>query len=333
MLRPLLLLPCLFCAAALGAATGPGDWIPAEARWLVRLEVSELTRGQLGEVVQQFAKWPDVAPKLAALDAMTGFAPLRDLRTVVLCGSTAEERDALLYLSGSFDRERLEILARAGDGHTTTEVDTAVIHRLAPDPESGDPSNYACFLRDDLLVFGQRLDHVRLAVSVASGASPSAADAGTLPEAGDAPLVMIAQARGVQELVAGTPNARMLRHVKTIALRLHQTDDALVGKATLTAVSPELAQQVIQIAQGLKALAALGANEHPQLADLAGRADLSRDGAAVSLRIELPFPMVLRMLRQSLPPSAPASDGDRPSDSEPPGREAPDGDTADDPVE
>ncbi len=313
MLRPLLLLPCFLFTVALGAATGPGDWIPAEARWMVRLEVPELTRGRLGEVVQRFVERPDVAPKLAGLDAMTGFAPLRDLRTVVLCGPTAEERDALLYLNGSFDRERLEILARAGDGHTATEVGAAVIHRLAPDQDSGDAASFACFLRDDLLVFGQRLDHVRLAVSVVAGTSPSAGDAGTLPETGDAPLVLIAQARGVQGLVAGTPNARMLRHVKTIALRLHQTDESLVGSASLTAVSPELAQQVIQIAQGLKALAALGADEHPQLADLAARAELSREGAEVSMQIALPFPMVLRMLRQVLPQPGAAGDAGRAS--------------------
>jgi hypothetical protein len=290
------LIPALICCLAVnlaGAAT-PLDLsqVPDRARWVVHLDVAGFLDTQLGAWLKTQAAAADPAAKLAALEAATRFNPLRDLTAITIGGASADDRSAVVQLRGTFDAEHLTVLLKAIDGYEATVHGKTVIHSW---PEK-DFRNYGCFAREDLVLIGRDLDALTYTLDTVNGnAGNLAGNAGLAKVVGDS-YFSLAVATGLAELQGIHPRAAVLRHVQDLVLKLAEADGRLVGTASVTTTSAEAAEQVEQVAAGLRALALLNAGDlPPELSELVQQVVVARDGQTISVSLSVPVESIIAM--------------------------------------
>src|SRR5690349_4584230 len=103
-------------------AAGPDPkYLPADAKWLVHVDVERLSKSQLYELVMRkaaqdeknlvsFSRGP--RQKLAAIGEVLGNRIPEDLRTVTLIGREFDEKSAVLVVKGKLDKDRLLGMAK-----------------------------------------------------------------------------------------------------------------------------------------------------------------------------------------------------------------------------
>ena len=267
----------LVLTAALCASAGPlrPGTVPADARWLVHLNVEQLKATTIGTYVLDRLNTREAGPKLAAFQAVFNFDPRQDIRAVTLCGPDNDERNSTVLIFGDYDRDRLVTLLKATDGYSTEQYGDKTIHGWAAAasqakrrawPAKGWTAGFVCFHPDNVAVLGKNADRLRAALDVLDRKQRSlAAAAESLPtaRARDAVLAVVAD---FSRMTGLEPKAAVFQQTRTIELYLRETNGMLEGRFRLLAEQPGTAVQVRNVFRGLIDLALLGAQDNPALA-------------------------------------------------------------------
>lgn len=294
--RPLLSAGLCCCIAFTTSAAEVPTTLPDGARWVTHVDVSGVLEGPLGDQVRTIAERPEVAQKLKALHAFSGFKPLEHLQSISMVGADPESGEYALLLRGTFDRERLEALAGGLPGYEQRAFGDLQVHRWTDDDQ---PTGrmHAFFLDDELLVLSplgsilERIFHAR----DQSDSAPTLRAALAAQVAGS---VVLGAATDFAALAKRAPRARMLQKVRSLSLGIVFEDDDLVARLEAEAVNEESATNIFNIAQGMLALARMQGELPPPLHRLLASLQLSRDGELVILTQQLPVSDVIELLQQ-----------------------------------
>lgn len=290
---------CLF-ACVLGAVCPALDltMVPADHRWVVQIDVAQALQGRIGGFVADLAGKPPLKAKLAAITAMTGFDPLKDCSLITLSGVDAREDQAVLVAAGRFESKRLETLVEANDTHEALAAGgTQVIHRWKDDHGGG--VQCAALVGDRLLVAGKNVERIKAVLAVLGGGAKAANAADLLgAEVPTAPaaLVVVA-ASGIADWLG--PQAAMLKQAKALFLTVGESGDLLQLRGLLAASDEKAAQDVLNVANGLMAMARLGQGQQqdPTLAGLLNSVRVSCTGATVDMSCSIPVQTLLDKVR------------------------------------
>ncbi len=281
----------LLCLASFASAA---ERIPADCKWVVHVDAQALLRSKAGEWIGRQLTQQPMAARLKMLESISGLDPRRDIRSVTICGAGAEDDSGLVFVRGTFDADRLTMVAQAAEGHVAIPAGGRVIHTWL----DRDKPSAGCLAAADLLILGRTADRLREALDLSEGLQAGAVF--PLPPGWDGAALVVCAADELAALAAGKPESAMLRNVRSFAGRIVEDGAQFAVEARATAISEATAQQLVDAGRGLAAILQLQrpAQIDASLIAAVQSAKLSREGSTVSLRLTLPIEDAVRLIEQ-----------------------------------
>jgi len=266
--------------------------VSGSANWVAHVDIERFNDTQIGRLIREDLKNQGVEENLKNFANIFSFHPLDDVRNVTIYGQGKKPEKAVVLIESRFNKEQLLMVLRFNPSYEESKYGEIVIHSWV-DEKKQDPNDsnagrmYGCFYNDELVVMGGGLEAVKQAIDVLNGSSRNAAS-GVFNQAElDAKgAVFTAAANNVGEVVGEEPDAAALRQSSELGLSVGETESKFYIDLSLTAKSEEAAQAISKIAEGIIALAALGGEEQPGLAEMAKMTKLSCVGKTVKLHFE-----------------------------------------------
>jgi len=277
-------------------ATGPDPkYVPADAKWVVHVDVDRLAKTKTFEIIKRQAEKedPKVREKVTQLGEALGARLPDDVHGVTLIGRDFDEKQAVLVVRAKVDKDRLLGMAKAMPGYTSSMHGTVEVSTWKdanqPNAVSG------AFLAEDVLVLGWTPADVGRMLDLSAGREKPAPADGLLAGAADGTEVMAyLAANGLAELQRMHPVSPLISQVTSARISLTERGDDLTLGATLNVTSPDIAKQVKGAMEGFKALLGLAAldddgDEDAKLfAELSQRATVTAEGSTVTLNWPVP---------------------------------------------
>lgn len=281
------------------AATSQGvnlKQVPAGTKWLVDVDVRTMTDSETGRFFKENtpASSPHVA-RMKAFGAMTGIDFAKDVSTITVFGEDVGENGAVAILHGTWDIDKLSALLPLAKNFTAQKYGEHTVMSW----EDRTP-RFVCFVSTELAVFAANEERLRLALDTLDGRKPNLmaneAFADINPVA-KKPFVIM-QAVGVNTLAKGQQQAAALQN--TEALRLMITEAPATKNVALdielTSVSPDAADQMSRMLQGMQAMAQMQGANNPEMFDLANTFKIETKGKKVTLNASLRQDLLKRVM-------------------------------------
>lgn len=281
-MRPLALLLLATCLVAAEPR------LPADRQWLVQLDLQQLAANGLGGCLDAVDR---DAGLQATWTAIGGIQLRRDIERVAIVGSGGPA-SAVCYVWGRFDRAKLTALAESAPGHALRDHKGEVLHRWS-DATAPSGESFGCLADERLLLLAQSRAEIELALDAVRGRGQTmgADDALALamPRATDG-FVLRGAAIGLDRLEGGSPESAALKRVRTLALLARRDGANLRLQLSATAANPDLAGQLSQLAQGMRAALQLDQTKRDAVTAAAiERLDVAQDGSRVDLTTAVPM--------------------------------------------
>jgi hypothetical protein len=301
----------MLLAGGRARATPPDpNYVPADAKWLVHVDVDRLSKTQTYEILMQQAEREEgnVREKLAKVGEALGTRFPDDLHGLTLVGRGFDANSAVLVVRGKLDKDRLLGMAKSMPGYSSVMHGTVEVSTWAGAKQAESVSG--AFLADDVLVLGRTPADVRRMLDLAAGREKPAAADGLLAgaataDASDATGVMAYLAGdGLAELQRKHPVSPLIAQVSSARLALSERGEDLTLKAVLNVTSPDIAKQVKGALEGFKALMGLAALDDSgdvqakAVAEIAQRATVSAEASTVTLDWPMPVARVRELVQQ-----------------------------------
>ena len=236
----------------------PRSQVPADAVWYVHLDLDKLKTTQVGQWLLGELDKPENQQKLAGFQALFNFDPRKKLKDCTLFSRGNSPEDAVLVLRGTFDTDRLTVLARMGKEYRSTSHRDYTIHGWLDEAkkkkEGGSPHNYGAIHTSGAVVLGQKSERVGQALDVMDGLQNGLDKGGQFGESGT--VREGAVLAGAARRTAGAqfaPNVEILKHFKTLNLSANEAENHLSIDLGAETESEEAARNLQAMAQGLLA--------------------------------------------------------------------------------
>ncbi len=292
--------------------------VPAESRWVVSLDLDRVRASLLGQELLDLIELPEFGRSDVASLRPDPQKILATISSVTAYGSTfskdPKQMDGVLILQGTAD---LRKLAEAYIAQATVSTPEAIqTLKDLPFEAYQLPNNVTfAFPKEPIVLLSQSPAQLVKALdvfrhhkgSLARMPSPLTA---LLPKPGNTSLVAACIAPGADELADGDgPQARVLQMANAGSLAVGTDAQTTTAQIALVANSPELAEKLQKIVQGVAAMASLTETDDKQLAEFLRSVNVTRDGNRVSLHLAYPTEGIVRMVKGFTAPPPPKADG------------------------
>lgn len=291
------------------ATAGPlkKDRVAAEARWLIHVDVEALLDSTAGGFLLEHAEQFNI--DLDDFDDMKrelGVDPRTDLKSITLYGTgDAPGEDAIIVavtndridqaIEKLLDNDDVPIRRRALNGKPVYLIGgKGDRHYVSIQPLGA--HRRIVVISDDKESFRNALDVIAGdAPSVSMGRSNIPADD---PQEGSLLFLSVGD---IDAFGDDNPASQILRMSDGFTADIGEVDGVLKGRASLTAESPEIADNISSVLQGLVALGRLMATQQPEFAPLLEIVDslsIRSKGSRISIRIRFDARDLLRKATQ-----------------------------------
>jgi hypothetical protein len=299
-MKQILSFTSVLALAVLAAGATPLDKtrISAEAKWMLHLDADRLKSTQIGEFILSQILEPKSAKVKQDLQRELDFnLDWRKIRALTAYGSTYQKDDPsglLIIDSGLEFAPALETAIqrdRPGLRVEKLQSDPYPLYYLNQDA-------YVAVLKGGLLLISKSRPVIEYGQAVIAGHKPNLGAADTLKPYPEAPngFFFLALANDFARLAKLPPKAAVLKQAEGGRIVLGEQDGKLRLNLDIRARSDDIARQIRQVAEGLVGLAALQAEQHPDLHALADTANVSTTGPLVTLGLQFPVPDAIKKL-------------------------------------
>jgi hypothetical protein len=279
----------------------PRTQVPADAVWYLHLDLDKLKTTQLGQWFMGELDKPEVQQKMAAFQALFNFDPRKKLKDCTLFSRGNSPEDAVLILRGSFDTDRLMVLARMGKEYRTSQHRDYTIHGWLDESRKtktgASAHSFGAIHTSGAVVLGQKSKRVAEALDVMDGLQGGLDKGKYFAEGASAPAgaVLVGAARRT-EGAQFAPNAEILKHFKTMNLSANEAEDHVSVDLGVEAESEEAARNLQAMAQGLLAWVSFQGDQTGASRWLQGLS-VAQKGALVSASLKVPAVDVIQILK------------------------------------
>jgi len=275
------------CVAAGVRAQAKPQHFPADAKWMLHLDLKALNAAPMGQFIRQMMD-EEAHRGLATLKMMSGIDLTNDVDSLVMCGKGDAAAGGVMYAYGRFDVQKLTTVAAKAKEYQNKAFGE---RSLLSWSDKGKRTNL-CFIDPTLAVLSQDEQLVREAVSLIDGkvAGAGAANAafGNVLAHKKARFFAL-QANNMSAFAGQNPQLQLLKQAEAVMLEVGQASGAngLDCALAMKAANKELAQQMSQAAMGLQAIFQLQADKNPEAAALAQsvKVGLQDDYVTVNLKV------------------------------------------------
>lgn len=256
-------------ASAAMALAGPLDasQVPADAKWLVHIDVSG---AQQTTFAQQTAQESQVQDALGWIQERYGIDVGNDLTDATLFGLNYEPHTGVVLLDTSYDREKVIDVLNDEPSYKTTSYGDETLHSWTVTDKSAQPGDanrtytmYAA-LQSGRIIMGRSEEQLKKTLDVL-------ADKGESLEGKDSPLTAEVREgtffRGAAIDLSGLkdrPGFQTLPQTEQITVVAGEEDGTFFLNSNLAAADAQTAQQIKNVIEGFRGMVALQTGQQNQ---------------------------------------------------------------------
>jgi hypothetical protein len=278
-----------------------------DARFAAHVDLDAARKTDIGamilERIRQSAEYQQLEDFL--LQA-AGFMPESDIRDITLYGFGFQpDPQAVVVLRANFDRERLVQALSFAQGFDSDVYNGQSLLTWIDD-KSGNPV-HASIVDDETILFAGMRNLLEQAVDAVTDSADALAGDSFLGVAGDPARWAMFAATDLKSApgAAGNP---VLSQLDNTRIEIVQRDQDTVATLSTTAVDAAQGEQLFNLANGLKALAIMNGmksdpaptDEEKLVAEIAGKAELSRKDQTVGVTLRMPSARVIELIETRL---------------------------------
>ena len=263
------------------ATAGPlnKDWVAADAQWVIHVDVAALLDSTIGSFLLEHGEQFDLdLDDLDDFKRETGLDPRTDLKSVTLYGSGDEPGEDGVIVAVTNDQvdEAIELLLDNDEVPIRErEMGGRTIYVIG----GGDERHYLAIERVGrnrrIVVLSDDRHILSNALKVIANDAPSLSMGksripGDDPQEGSLVFVAVGD---IEAYGDSDPASRIIRMSDGFTADIGEIDGVLRARATVSADSPEIAEDITQVIQGMVALGRIIATQQPELGPIGELAD------------------------------------------------------------
>jgi len=264
--------------------------VPADAQWALYIDFQRLSSSAMFKAFGGEHKMAMVQGKADDFFKKLRIDPEKDLKGVTVFGLGKGEEDAVVALSGKFDRVHLTSLVKAETSHEEIPHGKQTIY-------SWDDDEFGAFAADDLILLGGNEQAIKSALDAMEGKKMDAAPpllARALKESANA--IMVFGVRNVSGLLEEHDKPVILTKMKSAEGSVAESGENLSLQINILAENAQVAKDVEQAIRGLIAIANLQLKEAEAQA-FAEAIKIAVDGENVRINAAYPLNKLFPLLR------------------------------------
>ncbi len=269
---------------------------PADAKWVLHLDLKALNEAPMGQFLRQ-AMDAESARGLASLKAMSGIDLTNDVDSLVVCGKGDAQAGGVMYAYGRFNIQKLTAIA----GGAKEFQNKAFGERSLLSWRDKGKRTTLCFADPTLAVMSQDERLVQEAVGIIDGQAAGMGANGPFAKvlAHKKGRFLAVQANNLAALAGANVQLQLLKQAEALMLEVGQTPGAngLDCALAVKAPTPEMAQQLNQAAMGLQALFQLQASQNPEMAAVAQGVKVGLQDTYVTVNLQVTEEMLQKQIR------------------------------------
>jgi hypothetical protein len=282
------------------AAPFSGKQVSTAATWVVHADLEQLRQTQMGTFLVTQMGQGQAADKIAAFSAVFGFDPRKDLKTITLYGKSKDQAQSVVLAGGTFNETQLVTLLKANDSYQTYTFGSHVLHSWIDDKKPAEGRQYGAFHPLGLVAISHGRDMLQEALSVLDGSQPSLDIAKAFGTGVPTQAPFFMAGANVAGMGDANPNAAMLKQADAGQLAFDEKGSNLVINVIVATKDAQAASNMQAAAQGMIAIAQLGQERNPGMAELAQAAHVTMEGKTVHLDVTYPVVKALAMIEQGM---------------------------------
>lgn len=289
LLITILALAALILVVPAWSGTLPTSIIPDGARWVAHLDMEKFITTKLFEYLDKDGKL-DI--KSRDLNRWFKIDVPKDITGLTVFGLEPGDKQAVFAVAGRFDKARLLTLLDLAEDHTETSYGAYTLYSTGSD-------EYGAFINDGLIVFSESRPAIEKVLDTAAGKAKNFAASKLSASFKD--VSSGAFLSGVVEDLAGlgkeVKQSKFVEKAGQMSFLAQEEKGNLQVRIQVTADSPESAKNMVDIAQGLIALARLGEGDGPKAvpAFLVDGLQVKMEGKTVRLELDVPSREIANM--------------------------------------
>lgn len=289
LLITILALAALILVVPAWPGTLPTSIIPDGARWVAHLDMEKFIATKLFEYLDKDGKF-DI--KSRDLNRWFKIDVPKDITGLTVFGLEPGDKQAVFAVAGRFDKARLLTLLDLAEDHTETAYGAYTLYSTGSD-------EYGAFINDGLIVFSESRPAIEKVLDTAAGKAKNFAASKLSASFKD--VSSGAFLSGVVEDLAGlgkeVKQSKFVEKAGQMSFLAQEEQGNLHVRIQVTADSPESAKNMVDIAQGLIALARLGEGDGPKAvpAFLIDGLRVKMEGKTVRLELDIPSREIANM--------------------------------------
>jgi len=259
MKKIILVLTAFILAVALGLIAAPGpavatdqlSVVPADAQWALYIDVQRLTSSAMFKALGGEQEMAKVRGKTDHFFSKLRIDPEKDLKGVTVFGRGKEDEDAVVALSGKFDRAHLISLIKAETAHKEMPYGKHTVY-------SWDDDEFGVLADDDLILLGENEQALKSALDALESRKRDVAPpllAGVLKDFPNA--IMVFGVDSISGMLGEHDEPVILAKMKSACGALAEAGENLSLAVSIGAESDQVAKDVEQAIRGLISIANL----------------------------------------------------------------------------
>lgn len=270
--------------------------LPRDATGVFYVDVQRVMNSPVGKKALE-----DNDHDLADFTRETGIDLSRDVYGLagVVSGETKEEAKGAVVLNMSYDRSAVK--AKIQDENPSVKFETYEgTEYVDLPPQPGEDPSQVAFLDDDHLVFGSP-EHVRRVIDVTRKGADSVEENADLMAAakgidrGSMLWGVFAIPVSASKELETNPMLGSLAGLRTLVMSFDYQDAALLGEIVGNTGSEDTSRQIADMLTGLKAFAAMGASEKPNMAEMLNGITITSRANEVRLSANIPERLLMNL--------------------------------------
>jgi hypothetical protein len=292
-----ILLGLLLCAT-LRAEALKKNIVPADAGWIIHLNVEQLLGSRFFTRMMGAEEWAEVEAGNARFEKKFRINLLKDITAVTVYGKGQDEENAVACISGRFDKKHLLYLLGMDEEHKEITYGNITMHNW-------DGEAYGAFVGDNLVVITKSEAILKHALDVVSGsaANITGSEAGAIIARTPADSFLTAAVRNISELLdqEKDDHSAILKKAETAMLHLSERGDDLFMGAEVSVTSAKDADNIEQMLKGLLAMVDMYRDEIPAGVEIPEDIKISREGNSVRVELSYPAEKLVKLIAQKGP--------------------------------
>ena len=294
-MKRLVIFTFVVSALMLQAATINSQFVSKKAVWVAHIDIDSVKdpQSKLGSWMMEQSFKDAASRKLAALEVILGMDLRKDISGITAYGLSQGDKKSAAILTGNFDIERLTTLLAGADNYTLEIVAGYAIHSWDSKKKQGKRA-YASLCDSGKIAFASDSETLVHALMVLDGKESNAVGIELMKIAAGKTMIVAAFDSPIP---LEWPKAGALKMAQAGAFSIAENDDQVAIEFVLETTEKEKAENICRVAEGMKAMAMLGADKNPQAADFAKMMVVEKQENAVAISLICPTEKVIKMMQ------------------------------------